>query len=232
MYAREMMMNYMDNRSSQGVQSKLEEYVKTADTLFSLEWLRKLVWHDLRKDLNARQCTEYCRNVKKDPWRRFVLDYLRTYQSALEHYQQMQDSLFEGEDFVLTLLAEREETIARFVAIKVSSWWKNVRQDDEGASLRKFASRLYSLGEAEQREFFDIIDHLGIMTDLICRRDYLYGMKLRYVSSVKRLEEQRKGEDEKKEKLTRERLRKAIVACKDLFWAQTAWAGLCRGLGL
>lgn len=223
MYARTGMMNNEISRQSLGVQSKKEEYLKTADTHFSLEWLRKLVWNDLRTDLKASKCTEYCRNVKKDPWRRFVLDYLRTYQSNLGCYLEMSKALFDGEDFVLTLIDERADLIDKFVSMKVSSWWKNVQQDDNGDSLRKFASRLYTLSEEDQRAFFDIIDHLGITTDLICRRDYLYGMKLNYVSSAKRLEEQRKGENDDN-KLTKERLRKAVDACKDLFWAQTAWA--------
>jgi len=208
---------------SQGIQTKLEEYLKTADTHFSLEWLRKLVWNDLRTDLKATKCTEYCRNVKKDAWRRFVLDYLRTYQSNLDRYLELSKTLFDGEDFVQTMIDEREELIGQFVTMKVSSWWMNVRQDDDGESLRKFVSRLYTLSEEDQRAFFDIIDHLGIMTDLICRRDYLYGMKLKYVSSAKRLEEQRKGENDTK-KLTKERLSTALQACNALFWAQTSWA--------
>lgn len=218
-----MSVNNVDTRLSQGGQSKLEEYVKAADTLFSLEWLRTLVWKKLKTDLSAPKCTEYCRHVKKDPWRRFVLDYLQSYQSNLDHYKEMQNTLFDGEDFVLTLIDERQDAIGQFVTMKVSSWWKNVRQDDQGDSLRKFATRLYTLSEADQRAFFDLIDHLSIMTDLICRRDYLYGMKVSYVSSSKRMGEQRKGENENI-LLVKKRLCKAIEASKNLFWAQTAWA--------
>lgn len=219
------MMNDNTPKASSAYQGKLTEFLKNADTLFSLDWMRHLAWEDLRHDVMSRQRTlyDYCRELQTDHWRQFVASYLRSFQSTLAEYKEQFENTFEDEDFVLSLLREREELIHQFVATKPSSWWQNVRKDDDGDSLRRFARRLYTLRQQDVEQFYELIDRLSIVTDLLCHRDHYYDMALDYTAYARLAAEQRKGENEKK-KLTKPQLEEALRECKHLFWANTSWA--------
>ena len=219
-----MMTNNESNRQSQGVQTKQEDFIKRADILFSLGWLRSMVWSELQKRVaDEESCSGFCSAMQQDHWLQFVFDFLKSHQSTLHEYKSQYENQLDNEDFVMSLFEERKQLIGQFVNTKPSSWWEILYKGNREKSMPRFANRLYSLDDDQRYIFFTLLDRLGILTDLICHRDSIYDMELDYTKYKEYAERQRTFESGSKE-ITPEQLKRAVEACKDYFYSQTAWA--------
>jgi len=220
------------DRLSADAITRIDELKAKADAKFNFDWLHKQLWDELQKNMKNKNCHQFCDGMQQDKEQLFVWLFVSSHRSSLSEVRELHDTLFPDQDFGLELLEERNRLIEEFGEMHLSMRWKHVFNDKEGKTWRLFAKSLhYENPEdlAKIKRFLYLLDKIQIITDLLCKRERGYDMSVNLVQYKRARVGAGKGNKENEP--PRALLLKAIEACKDLFWAQTAWAVvyvLCR----
>jgi len=206
---------------SQAMQRRMDKMLQNADRLFSLGWLRKRLWATLSRhiaDTPATEFGDYGRVLQGGYESRFLWGYLSACQKAVTDIRRTLDSAYEGSDPLQELLEDREELIREFARMSLSRTWECVKDDDQ--SWRNFARRMPLNDPARRDEidrFFEIIDRISVITDIVCHRAHEYGVKVDYTAL------QDYDRQQQRMALTDEVLARAIEAVSYHLSSYSAW---------
>lgn len=204
------------------MQHRMKAMLKNADKLFSIGWLRKRLWKELGSRISEVPATEYenyGRLLQYNYEVRFMLEFLSVCQKSLADIRQIIGNAYDTQSPLEELKEEREELIREFARMSLSKTWEQVRDDDE--SWRKFAHRL-PLNDPNMKDdiarFFEILDRISIITDIVCHRAKEYGLDVKYNSSTTH-----DDWGEQRGDLTDEKLARAIEVVSYFLTKKSAW---------
>lgn len=207
---------------SRAMQHRAEKMLHDANTLFSLGWLRKYLWRELKGITRVIEPTEY-RNysyvLQGDNEKKFMWQFLSVCLKSVEEVKKVIDNAYDTQAPIMELVEEREELIRDFASMPLSRSWENVKKDAQ--SWRNFANRLPFDDPSRKEEianFFVVLDHISVITDIICKRAEEYELKVDY-SAIEDYDNEKKSKE-----LTDEILVKAIESVSHLMNSQSAWA--------
>jgi hypothetical protein len=168
------------------MQHRVEMMLRNANMLFSIGWLRKRLWTELGRRISEIPATEYenyGRWLRNHFEIRFILEFLSAYQKSLASIRQIIGNAYDTQNPLEELMEDREELIREFACMPLSKTWNCVKDDDE--SWHQFAHR-FPFGDPGKKEeidrFFEILDRISIITDILCRRAKEYGLEIDYSS--------------------------------------------------
>ena len=213
------------NQFSQPMQRRMEKMQRDADRLFSIGWLRKRLWRELTSIVQATTATEYAdyRSVLRGTYEmRFAWEFLSVCQKSLSQVKRVLENAYDDTDPLQELMIEREKLIFEFASLsQLSSSWECVKDDD--VSWRKFARRMPlgdQMKQADITAFFELLDRIALMTDILCGRAAKYGLEVDYSN----LEKYKAGE--RKSKLTDEIIIHAVEDCAAHLNTQSDWTAV------
>ena len=102
---------------SRTMQRRMEMMLQEADRLFSLGWLRKRLWKELKEFVNSEPASEFCdyRRILMGSFEgRFAWEVLSVHRKSLPDITKRIENAFEGTNPLDELLEEREELIMEF----------------------------------------------------------------------------------------------------------------------
>lgn len=193
---------------SRPMQHRMVEMQRHADQLFSIGWLRKRLWQEFNTNVGQTAATpygDYRRVLLGSSERCFVWKFLSVYKKSLPDVRQVIENAYDDADPLGELIAWREDLIGEFARMQLSGTWEHVKDDD--VSWRKFARRIFWSDASRQADidrFFEKLDHIALITDILCGHADEYGLNVDYSS----LERYQAGQ--RRENLTDEALVKAI----------------------
>ena len=213
------------NQFSQPMQRRMEKMQRDADRLFSIGWLRKRLWRELTSIVQTTTATEYAdyRSVLRGTYEmRFAWEFLSVCQKSLSQVKRVLENAYDDTDPLQELMIEREKLIFEFASLsQLSSSWECVKDDDD--SWRKFARRMPlgdQMKQADITAFFELLDRIALMTDILCGRAAKYGLEVDYSN----LEKYKAGE--RKAKLTDEIIIHAVEDCAAHLHNQSDWTAV------
>ena len=207
---------------SKTMQRRMEMMLQNADRLFSLGWLRKQLWRELTKDVNSVSASEYgnFRQILRGSYEScFVWEFLSVYRKSLPDIRKKIDNVFEGTNPLEELIEEREELIMEFARMPLSRGWEYVKDDNK--SWHNFACRmpLNDFGKKDEiSHFFETIDRICVITDIVCGHAKEYGLEVDYSTLNSYYRQQKRAQ------LTDERLASAIESISYHLSSYSAWA--------
>jgi hypothetical protein len=165
------------------VRDRINRLKQDADRLFSLGKIRKRCQQAL---------VQFYTNLKPEPYAdfRIQLSNNREYrfaQSLTLTYRSTNDRLIQWakgcmhEYLLQEAIEERERRIEDFARMKIASRWYQMKDDDE--AWRVFSQNIPyddAEREGEIKEFFETLDILSILTDVINGHDEEYGLNVDY----------------------------------------------------
>ena len=207
---------------SRAMQHRAEKMLKDANTLFSLGWLRKYLWRELKGITRVIEPTEY-RNysyvLQGDNEKKFMWQFLSVCLKSVEEVKKVIDNAYDTQAPIMELVEERDELIRDFASMPLSRSWENVKKDAQ--SWRNFANRLPFDDPGRKEEianFFEVLDHISVITDIICKRADEYELKVDY-SAIEDYDHEKKRKE-----LTDDILTRAIESVSHLMNSHSAWA--------
>lgn len=207
---------------SRAMQHRMDMMLQNADTLFSLGWLRKRLWKEFSRLIGEVPATEYGNysHVLQGSFEScFMWEFLSACQKSVADLKRIIENAYDSQDPLRELLEDREELIREFACMPLSRTWECVKDDDQ--SWRSFARRL-PFDDPGKREgfarFFEILDRISVITDIVCHRAHKYGLNVDYSSLADYDLEQRC------KALTDEVLVRAIEAVGYHLTSQSRWA--------
>ena len=206
---------------SKAMQRRMDMMLQNADSLFSLGWLRKRLWKDFAIRVGKVPATEngdYASVLQGSYESRFIWEFLSVYKKSVADLKRIIENAYDTQDPLQELLEEREELIREFARMSLSKTWECVKDDD--LSWRNFARRMPlndSSRKADVARFFEMLDRISIITDIVCHRAHEYGLDVDYSSMEDYdLEQRRKA-------LTDEVLVRAIESVSYHLASYSAW---------
>ena len=205
---------------SRGMQQRVALLQRDADRLFSLAWLRRRLWTELKASIESVGDPAYGgvhQSLRGSFEGRFAWLFFSECQSSLRDVRNRLENSFDGFDPLEDLRRERDELIATFAQMPQSRDWERVRDDE--ASWHTFARRLpLKNGDPEGplRVFFHTLDHISLITDVLNGHAADYGLKVDYSVQAE--------EAAMRPSLTDALLAKAIDAWAAQMVTQSAWA--------
>jgi|GEM_PF-4468201 len=206
---------------SRAMQKRMEMMLLNADRLFSIGWLRKQVWQELINCTKEKPATEYGIYkfvLQKSNERLFMWQFLSVCYKSLDDIKRIIENAYDDKSAIEELLEERDDLIREFAFMPLSRTWENVKNDKE--SWCKFASRI-PFGEVSKQDeishFFYILDRIGIITDIVCRRAHEYELTVDYSFLDGYERQKRRGQ------LNDELLVKAFEEWASFLNSQSAW---------
>ena len=169
---------------SKPMQRRMAMMLQNADRLFSIGWLRKRLWADLASRVQEAAASEYgcyAHVLQGDYESRFAWHFLSVCGKSLAEIKRKIDNAYDDGEPLRELLDDREELIREFARMQLSNTWEHVKDDDR--SWRSFAHRM-PFGEANRQgdinRFFDILDRISLITDIVCGKAAEYGLEVDY----------------------------------------------------
>lgn len=207
---------------SRTMQRRMEMMLQEADRLFSLGWLRKRLWKELKEFVNSEPASEFCdyRRILMGSFEgRFAWEVLSVHRKSLPDIRKRIENAFEGTNPLDELLEEREELIMEFARMPLSRAWENVK--DDIMSWRSFARRMPVMDASRKDDichFFEVLDRISVITDIACGHAKEYGLEVDHsgTEDFKRKQQQAK--------LTDELLIKSIEKCSAFLTTNSGWA--------
>lgn len=205
---------------SRGMQQHVALLQRDADRLFSLAWLRRRLWTELKASIRSVDDPAYGgvhQSLRGSFEGRFAWLFFSECQSSLRDVRNRLENCFDGFDPLEDLRRERDELIVTFAQMPQSRDWERVRDDE--TSWHTFAHRLPLTNgdpEAPLRAFFHTLDHISLITDVLCGHAADYGLKVDYSAQAE--------EAAAKVALTDTMLAKAIDEWAAQMSTQSAWA--------
>lgn len=217
----------MDNtRLSDSSQGRIDALLSQADSLFDYQWMRRDMFAELRKSVVQKGgYPSFSQQMQEKKELMFITEYFLAYRSQLPSIIDECANPYEDEDIVLGLVNEREQLIRTYAALPLSRDWTRVRAAFPD-SWRAFARRRDMKDEkqiSELRELLKLVDKISLISDILNKREGCYGLTLNYTEYKRNAlarEEEKKISRQDLKKL----LLKAIDACRDFFWGNTAMA--------
>lgn len=212
------------NNFSQPMQRRMEMMQRNADRLFSIGWLRKRLWKELTSIVQTTAATEYAdyRSVLRGSFEmRFAWEFLSVCQKSLSQVKRVLENAYDDTDPLQELMIERESLIDEFACLPLSRTWEYVKDDND--SWRKFARRIPlgdQMKQADITAFFELLDRISLMTDILCGRAAKYGLEVDYSS----LEKYKAGE--RKVEITDEIVIHAVEDCAAHLNTQSDWTAV------
>lgn len=206
---------------SETIRHRLEFMRQNADKLFSLGWLRKRLWKELcirLPELEATEYGDYAQQLHGNPEIRFILEFLSVYKKSLPEIRTIIGNPYDTKAPIIDLLEKREVFIEEFAHIPFSDGWECVKNDNQ--SWRSFARRLYTKAQEDMTHFFEVLDMISIITDIVCERASEYGLNVDY-SPLKDYDL-----EQRKKALTDEVLARAIEAVRAHINSKSKWASV------
>ena len=207
---------------SRSMQRRMEMMLQNADQLFSLGWLRKRLWKQLSMNINDVAASEYGNYsyiLRGSYDNCFIEEFLHAYRQSLPDIKKRIEYAFEDTNPLEELLVEREELIRDFARMHLSRAWEYVKDDDQ--SWRIFARRM-PLNDPKQKDdvahFFATLDHICVITDIVCGHAMEYGLKVDYSCMQDHIKESHQA------KMNDEVLARAIESVSYHLSSQSAWA--------
>lgn len=206
---------------SETIRHRLEFMRQNADKLFSLGWLRKQLWKELcvrLPELEATEYGDYAQQLHGNPEIRFILEFLSVYKKSLPEIRTIIGNPYDTKAPIIDLLEKREVFIEEFAHIPFSDGWECVKNDNQ--SWRSFVRRLYTKAQEDMTHFFEVLDMISIITDIVCERASEYGLNVDY-SPLKDYDL-----EQRKKALTDEVLARAIEAVRAHINSKSMWASV------
>ena len=218
------MMN--NTRFSDSSQGRIDALLSQADSLFDYQWMRRDMFAELRKSVVQKGgYPSFSQQMQEQKELMFITEYFLAYRSQLPSIIDECANPYEDEDIVLGLVNEREQLIRAFAALPLSRDWTRVKAAFPD-SWRAFARRRDMRDEkqiSELRELLRLVDKISLISDILNKREGCYGLTLNYTEYKRNAlarEEDKKMSRQDLKKL----LLKAIDACREFFWGNTAMA--------
>ena len=218
------MMN--NTRFSDSSQGRIDALLSQADSLFDYQWMRRDMFAELRKSVVQKGgYPSFSQQMQEQKELMFITEYFLAYRSQLPSIIDECANPYEDEDIVLGLVNEREQLIRAYAALPLSRDWTRVKAAFPD-SWRAFARRRDMRDEkqiSELRELLRLVDKISLISDILNKREGCYGLTLNYTEYKRNAlarEEDKKMSRQDLKKL----LLKAIDACREFFWGNTAMA--------
>ena len=183
------------------VRDRINRLKQDADRLFSLGQIRKRCQQAL---------VQFYANVEPEPYAdlrtqlsnnkeyRFAQSLTLTYRSTNDRLIQWAKGCMR-EYLLQEAIEERERRIEDFARMKIARRWYQMKDDDE--AWRVFSQNIpYDDAEREDeiKEFFETLDILSILTDVINGHDEEYGLNVEYENVVESSDASNADQDQDK----------------------------------
>lgn len=173
---------------SQGLQQRVDRLQKDANRLFSLGNIRKHCQMALMRFLANQQPSPYAdwgMQLSHDREFRFAQSLTQSYTSTKEEIIQWARGCMS--DYLLQeVMEERSKRIEEFSRMKIASRWYQMKDDDK--TWRVFAQNIpFGMAgrEEEVKEFFELLDRICILTDILTGHAAEYGLEVDYTKMPK-----------------------------------------------
>ena len=209
---------------SNAVQQLANAMKLKADMLFSLGWLRKRLWRELKRVVDNTpqdEFTNYGERLHDSPEMRFLWAFMSNIQYSLKDIRCQLDNVLPREDPAQQLYDERNYLIEELASIKYAGQLYLLIDDDQ--SWRKFARRMPFNdvnGQATLQQFFQLLDRISLITDILCGN----GAKYNIFIDVADLNTVRT--EQKQLEMSDAILIKALESCYTYFNSKSAWAAV------
>lgn len=175
------------------VRERINRLIREADHLFSLGDIRERCQQVLIASLDGKlpsPFAEWSAQLYVNREFRFALSLSLSYKSTMDEIVQWAKGCID-EYLLVEIQEERARWIEEFARIKFASRWYQMKNDD--VAWRVFSKNV-PYGEAgkeeEIKQFFDILDRICILTDVLTGHAEEYGLKVDY----SKLQQKKKNE--------------------------------------
>lgn len=163
------------------VRDRINRLIREADRLFSIGSIRKRCQQAMIAFFDGKQPSQFANwgtQLYEDREFRFALSLSLTYKSTMDEMLQWAKGCID-EYLLVEIQEERARWIEEFARIKFASRWYQMKDDD--VAWRVFSKNV-PYGEAgkeeEIKQFFDTLDRICILTDILTGHAKEYGLEL------------------------------------------------------
>ena len=171
------------NDISPFLQARVDRLLNNADRLFALGNIREHCQTAIKmfhEDMQPSPFTPWGAMLRDNREYRFALSLTLTYTSTKDEIIQLVRGC--QEEFLLQEVEEeRERQIEDFARMKIASRWYQMKDDD--LAWRVFAQNIpYGEKDREEdiRQFFEVLDRICILTDILMGHAAEYGLNVEY----------------------------------------------------
>ena len=171
------------NDISPFLQARVDRLLNNADRLFALGNIREHCQTAIKmfhEDMQPSPFTPWGTMLRDNREYRFALSLTLTYTSTKDEIIQLVRGC--QEDYLLQEVEEeRERQIEDFARMKIASRWYQMKDDD--LAWRVFAQNIpYGEKDREEdiRQFFEVLDRICILTDILMGHAAEYGLNVEY----------------------------------------------------
>ena len=171
------------NDISPFLQARVDRLLNNADRLFALGNIREHCQTAIKmfhEDMQPSPFTPWGTTLRDNREYRFALSLTLTYTSTKDEIIQLVRGCQE-EYLLQEVEEERERQIEDFARMKIASRWYQMKDDD--LAWRVFAQNIpYGEKDREEdiRQFFEVLDRICILTDILMGHAAEYGLNVEY----------------------------------------------------
>ena len=171
------------NDISPFLQARVDRLLNNADRLFALGNIREHCQTAIKmfhEDMQPSPFTPWGAMLRDNREYRFALSLTLTYTSTKDEIIQLVRGCQE-EYLLQEVEEERERQIEDFARMKIASRWYQMKDDD--LAWRVFAQNIpYGEKDREEeiRQFFEVLDRICILTDILMGHAAEYGLNVEY----------------------------------------------------
>lgn len=173
----------IQNDISSALQARVNRLQKDANRLFALGNIRERCQTAIKmfhEDMQPSPFTPWGAMLRDNREYRFALSLTLTYTSTKDEIIQLVRGCQE-EYLLQEVEEERERQIEDFARMKIASRWYQMKDDD--LAWRVFAQNIpYGEKDREEdiRQFFEVLDRICILTDILMGHAAEYGLNVEY----------------------------------------------------
>jgi hypothetical protein len=177
------MVMMTQNDISPFLQARVDRLLNNADRLFALGNIREHCQTAIKmfhEDMQPSPFTPWGTMLRDNREYRFALSLTLTYTSTKDEIIQLVRGCQE-EYLLQEVEEERERQIEDFARMKIASRWYQMKDDD--LAWRVFAQNIpYGEKDREEdiRQFFEVLDRICILTDILMGHAAEYGLNVEY----------------------------------------------------
>ena len=163
------------------VRDRINRLIREADRLFSIGSVRKRCQQATIAFFDGKQPSQFANwgtQLYEDREFRFALSLSLTYKSTMDEMLQWAKGCM-GEYLLVEIQEERARWIEEFARIKFASRWYQMKDDD--VAWRVFSKNVPygEVGKEEEiKQFFETLDRISILTDILTGHASEYGLEL------------------------------------------------------
>ena len=174
------------NDISPALQARIDRLLNHADSLFALGNIRERCQAAIKVFHEDKQPSPFATwgvMLRDNREYRFALSLVLTYTSTRDEIIQLVKGCLE-EYLLQEVKEERERQIEFFARMKIASRWYQMKDDDQ--AWRVFAQNI-PYGEKDREEeirlFFETLDRICILTDILTGHAAEYGLNVEYIEN-------------------------------------------------